>query len=147
MDRSIATNPDTHELSILQLRDNLNSLEAKIKACPETIKHLDVMHHFTNGIYARTALMKAGDLIVGKIHKKEHLVVVSAGKAKVVSEEFGSKDIVAPQIFKSPPGVKRALFIIEDMVWTTVHENPSNTEDLSVLEAELIAKDYDEVKS
>ena len=128
-----------------ELRQSIAALEAVAKADPNSFDTLDVMHHFTSGIYCRTVLMRAGDIVVGKIHKREHIVVVSAGRARVVSEEFGAKEIIAPAVFKSPPGVKRALHILEDMVWTTIHKNASNTEDMSELEAELIAKDYEEV--
>src|SRR3954468_10455408 len=120
----------------LEIRGEILHLETQIRAQPDAFYELDVMHHFTDGTYARTVLMRAGELIVGKIHKKEHLVIVSAGRARVVSEEFGAKEITAPFVFKSPPGVKRVLLILEDMVWTTVHKNASNTEDLAILEEE-----------
>lgn len=139
--------PEGRELDTLSIREGIHSLEAKVRECADAFDTLDVMHHFTDGIYCRTVLMRAGEIIVGKIHKREHIVVVSAGRAQVISEEFGSKDIVAPMVFKSPPGVKRALLILEDMVWTTIHKNSTNTEDMAILEDELIAKDYDEVKS
>lgn len=130
-----------------QLRNEIAFLEEKMRETPGSFDSLEVMHHFTPGIYVRTVIMHPGELIMGKIHKKEHLVIVSQGKARVVSEEFGAVEITAPQIFKSPPGVKRVLLILETMIWTTVHENPSNTEDLGILEEELIAKNYSEVKS
>jgi hypothetical protein len=133
-----------------ELRAEIARLEAAMKEHPAAVEGygaLDLMHHFTDGIYMRTVRMNCGDLIVGRIHKKEHLVVVSAGRARVVSEEWGAKEIVAPMIFKSPPGAKRVLLILEDMVWTTVHSNPTNTEDLAALEAEFIAADYSEVVS
>lgn len=134
------------ELMQESIRSGIASLEEKCRAVAEHVVALEVMHHFMPGIYVRTCLMKAGDIIVGKIHKKEHLVIVSAGRAQVLSEEFGAKEIVAPAVFKSPPGVKRALLVTADCVWSTIHENPTNTQDLSVLEEELIAKDYTEVK-
>lgn len=135
------------DIDTQQLRVEIATLEAKMRENPGAFHELEVMHHFTKGIYARTVIMHAGELVVGKIHKKEHLVVVSQGSARVVSEEFGSVEIMAPQIFKSPPGVKRCLLILEDVIWTTFHENPTNTQDLAILEEELIAKDYEGVQS
>lgn len=127
------------------LREGIEDLTAAMQKCPEKVE-LEVMHHFGDHTYCRTVLMKAGDIVAGKIHKKEHIVIISAGLAKVVSEEFGSQDLRAPLIFKSPPGARRALLIIEDMVWTTIHDNPTNTQDLKILEEMLIAKDYSEVQ-
>lgn len=129
-----------------RLRDDIKRLADKLATCPpESQVELEVMHHFSDGIYCRTVLMKAGDMVVGKIHKKEHVVVISSGHALVVSEEFGPKEIIAPAIFTSPPGARRALLILSDMVWTTVHKNSTNTQDLAKLEDELIAKDYAEI--
>lgn len=107
---------------------------------------LETQHNFTDSVYCRTVLMHAGQMIVGKIHKLEHTVIISKGSASVLSEEFGTKHLQAPMVFVSPPGVKRLLFIHDDMIWTTVHKNLSNTRDISVLESELIAADYSELE-
>jgi len=125
------------------IRNSIHSLEQKMLAAPEKDRvALETMHTFADGVYTRTVFMKAGSLITGKIHKLDHIVVIGQGSASVVSEEFGSQLIQAPMVFMSRPYVKRALFIHEDMVWTTVHKNPDNIRDLDVLEEMLIAKDY-----
>lgn len=129
------------------LRKAVLGLEQVMLAAPDADKvALETMHNFTDGVYTRTVLMRAGSLITGKIHKQEHIVVVSQGAANVLSEEFGVKHITAPALFVSPPGVKRVLLIHEDMIWTTIHKNPTNTRDISILEAELIAADYSELE-
>lgn len=146
---------ETHETNIVpqletarvitkkDIREGIADLEAKLLARPDcTFEAEQLMHHFTDGIYARTVLMRAGEVVVGKIHKHEHLVIVSAGHARVVSEEFGAKDIIAPCIFKSPPGVKRALLILVDCVWTTIHKNSDNEQDVPTLEDRYVSSDY-----
>lgn len=131
------------ELSQEIIRGAIGNLEKAMIALPDDQKiALETKHSFADGIYTRTVFMKAGSLITGKIHKLEHIVVIGQGSASVVSEEFGSKMIKAPMVFVSRPYVQRALFVHEDMVWTTVHKNPSNTQDLDILEEELIAKDF-----
>jgi hypothetical protein len=42
----------------------------------------------------------------------------------------------------SSAGTKRALYTLEDTVWTTVHLNPSNTRDIDQLVAEITAPTY-----
>jgi len=44
----------------------------------------------------------------------------------------------------SPPGTKRALEAVTDLVWITVHHNPTNTQDLEELEKIVIADSYDD---
>lgn len=130
------------------LRERIFKLEAALVALPDAAhRTIETMHHFAEGTYTRTVLMKKGELITGKIHKLDHVVIVSQGSAIVIGEEFGRVRITAPAIFKSAPGAKRVLLIEEDMIWTTVHPNPSNTQDMVQLEEELIAKNFEEVRS
>lgn len=144
---------ETHEAHTVpitkqDIRSGIADLEARLLAKPDcTFEAEQLMHHFTDGTYARTVLMRAGEIVVGAIHKYEHLVIVSAGHARVVSEEFGAKDIIAPCIFKSPPGVKRALLIVADCVWTTIHKNADNERDIPTLEKRYVTTDYSEVKA
>jgi len=133
------------ELTPKMIRDSISGLQESMLALPQDKKvALETLHNFTDGIYVRTVFMKAGSLIVGKIHKLEHTVIIGQGSASVISEEFGSKIIKAPMVFVSRPYVKRCLFIHEDMVWTTVHLNPTNSRDLDFLESQIVAEDYTE---
>ena len=132
------------EASPEAIRKSIQDMEkAMLMAPKETQTPLETMHTFADGLYTRTVLMRAGSLICGKIHRLEHIVVIGQGAASVISEEFGSKMIVAPMVFMSPPLVRRLLFIHTDMIWTTVHKNPTNTRDLKELEKFLIAPDYE----
>jgi quercetin dioxygenase-like cupin family protein len=121
------------------LRDEVTEFAESLKAYPQ--EELPVQHDFLDGVYMRTVYMKAGLVVVGKIHKQEHVAIISKGSATVLTEH-GVVEMKAPFIFKSPPGARRALRIHEDMVWTTVHR--SDHTDLENLEEQLIAKDFDD---
>jgi hypothetical protein len=108
-------------------------------------KEAVVNHYFPDGIYAREIHMKAGMVVVGKIHKESHLNIISKGKL-IVSTDKGIEELNAPYTFISPRGTKRVLRVIEDVVWTTIHLNPSNTEDLDKLE-DLIITPYNQLKT
>jgi hypothetical protein len=132
------------ELTPQVVRQTMASLENKMAALPSAYHlALETTHNFADNVYTRTVFMKAGSLITGKIHKLDHVVVIQQGSATVISEEFGKKLIHAPMVFVSRPVVKRMLFIHEDMIWTTVHQNPTNTRDLEELERLLILPDYE----
>ena len=62
----------------------------------------------------------------------------------VVTEDKGEEVIEGPCFMMSEGGTKRALYSITDLVWTTIHHNPTNTEDLEKIEDMVIAKDYKE---
>ncbi len=102
----------------------------------ETID-LPPRHYFSDGIYAREITIPAGTVLTGKMHRTEHINVVSKGKITVWTED-GMKTISAPFTFISSPGTKRAGYAHEDTIWTTFHSNPGNEQDLLRLEEALI---------
>lgn len=131
--------PQVVDQTPAEIRAGVDNLVSMLKEYPQ--EELPVQHEFLDGVYMRTVFMKAGDVVVGKIHKQEHVAIISKGYATVLTEH-GVLEIRAPFMFKSPPGARRALIIHEDMVWTTVHR--SDHTDLESLEDQLIAKDYDD---
>ena len=94
-----------------------------------------VRHYYANGFYAREMQVLAGVTLVGKIHKSEHLCIIQKGKVKIVSEEFNDT-VTGPFTYVSQPGAKRAMHVLEDLVFTTVHMTDET--DLDVLEDLLI---------
>lgn len=84
-------------------------------------------HFFPKGLYGRKIFMPAGSVIVSKVHKYEHLTIALTGHAQVVSEDGTHKDIIAPAVFITQPGTQRALYIVEDAIWLTVHATDVKT--------------------
>lgn len=139
-DSFVTLEGDKKDLTPQEIRASIAEIEKKMLGFPNEEKiAIATTHTFAEGLYTRSVLMKAGSMVCGKIHKLEHIVVIGQGSASVVSEEFGSKFIHAPMVFQSRPYVKRLLFIHSDMIWTTVHKNPTNTRDLKELEEFLMA--------
>lgn len=122
-----------------EIRAGITELAEQLKSLPQ--EDLPVQHDFLDGVYMRTVFMKKDTIVIGKIHKQEHVAIISKGHATVLTEH-GVIEIKAPFIFKSPPGARRALRIHEDMVWTTVHR--SDHRELDKLEDQLIAKDFND---
>lgn len=102
---------------------------------------LPVTHHFSKGLYARELFIPKGVMAVGKIHRFAHLNVISKG-AILVASEHGECKIEAPCTWESLPGAKHAGFALEDTIWTTFH--PTDETDVDRIEAQVIAKDYDD---
>lgn len=94
-------------------------------------------HKFAPGVYLREIIMPKGAFIIGHEHKTEHFNIVLSGRARVL---IGGdvQEIVAPCIFVSKPGVRKVLYILEEMRWATVH--PTEETNVGRLEDELIAK-------
>lgn len=98
---------------------------------------------FVKGVYVREMTVKQGCVIVGAIHKHDHISFLMSGHLTVVSET-GMSEHVAPCRMVASAGIKRMAYAHEDSVWCNVHGNPSNTEDLKELEKETIVVSYEE---
>lgn len=91
-------------------------------------------HYFAPGMYGRELELKAGAVIVGKIHKHGHLMMCTKGRATVV-DEFGRYEVRAGFMQASQSGAKRVVHVHEDTTFVTVHLNPTDTQDLAEIEA------------
>jgi len=128
-------------------REAVQSLEsAMIEEFGDATRDADaiapVNNYHCDGNYAREIFINAGTCVVGKIHRHEHINVLSKGKCLVVTEE-GRETLEAPMTWISKPGIKRAVYAYTDVVWTTVH--PTSETDIDKIESEIIAKNYDEI--
>ena len=89
-------------------------------------------HSFADGIYIREMRMKKGQLGFSAIHKHSYGFFLLSG-ILASSKEDGVEEFVGPCYVISPQGAKRIVYAIEDCVITTIHANPTNTEDLDEL--------------
>lgn len=125
----------------LEARSLIQRLEALLKTADDSIRldegTLVPIHRHMAGIYMRELTMPPGSVIVGKRHAQEHAVMMTKGECVVVTER-GQETLVAPCTFISPAGEKRALFIIEETTWVTVHR--TDAEGMEAIEQDLILK-------
>ena len=89
-------------------------------------------HSFAEGIYIREMRMKKGQLGFSAIHKHSYGFFLLSG-ILASSKEDGVEEFIGPCYIISSQGAKRIVYAIEDCVITTVHANPTNTEDLDEL--------------
>lgn len=142
----------------VKFRQDVLTTEAGLKdliskgEIPDTLPDCTLTHYFTPKdekygchAYAREMLIPKGTLIIGKIHRHQHLNFISKGKVTVVTE-FGTKQLEAPCTFVSEVGLKRAVYAEEDTLWTTVHLTEHGCkDDLGKIEEEVIAPSYDDM--
>lgn len=119
------------------LRNTDGAVEGDSDLCP--LKHM-----FSENMYVRQITIPAGTVLTGKIHKHQHPNFLMSGEVVVVTEGAGKETLKGPLAMISSAGTKRALYAKTDLVWITVHENPTNTQDLKELEEQIIAKDFDD---
>ena len=123
--------PERHS----QVNCSIERAEAELLKLPQL--DCPLTHKFAPGVYMREILMPAGSFIIGHEHKTEHFNVVLSGRARVMMDGV-VEEIVGPCTFVSKPGVRKVLYILEDMRWATVH--PTRETDLDKLDRKLIRK-------
>ena len=101
---------------------------------------LPLKHSFAPGVYARELEIPAGTLLIGKIHKHRHHNFLMKGSILVLTETNGVELLQAPLMIVSEEGTQRIGYAVTDTVWTTIHENKDNSEDLDVIENRTVVK-------
>lgn len=126
----------------MTMRAKIDRLEAEIYKRPQV--EIPVRHYFPSGLYAREIVIPAGIVLTGKIHRGEHLNIVSAGCIDVLTDD-GMQRVTAPFTMVSRAGTKRVGYAHSETVWTTIHGNPDNETDLEILEARYIVPTFAEL--
>lgn len=136
-----------NELTKQEFRDKITESEKQMvktegvyigkdleKVCP-------LKHSFGDGIYVREIFNPKGALIITKIHKKTHPFFLLKGKMLIATEK-GIEQIEAPYQGMTKAGTKRAIYVLEDVTFITVHATDKT--DLDEIEDEIISKNFDE---
>ena len=95
-------------------------------------------HYFADGCYVRQIYQPKGVLVVGKQHKREHLVILQSGHLAIVNGDEHT-ELEGPVVIIAPAGSKRAILALTDSVYLNVHRT-ENT-DLEQIEIELVEPD------
>lgn len=125
----------------LKTRDQIYSLEKDLLKMPQV--EIKTTHHFADGLYVREIFIPKGTLLTGKIHKFEHVNIISLGDITVLTED-GLKRVTAPSTLISKPGTKRLGYAHEDTIWTTVHATDET--DVESAEKDLVVNSHEELE-
>ena len=100
-------------------------------------------HNFADGQYIREIFNPAGEIIVTKVHLKNHPFFLLEGKMSIITAE-GFETIEAPYYGVTKAGTRRIIMAHEDCRFVTVHR----TDSLSVndIEKEVVADSFEELK-
>lgn len=109
----------------------IESLESVLLGLPQ-VKYT-LASHFADGVWVRELRVPRGSLIVGHEHRHENLNIMAQGAKLVVIGEVVQR-MQAPYCVFSGPGIRKVGLILEDMVWYSIHHNPTNERDEQKLE-------------
>jgi len=124
-------------------REKIIRFEKALYNCEQV--DIAIKHYFANGLYAREMFVPKGVMFTGKVHKTQHIIVVSQGDM-TIADENGSRRVKAPFTMVCEPGTKRAGYAHEDTVWTNFHVNPDNEQDIDKVEQALVCDTFEEAQ-
>jgi hypothetical protein len=130
-----------------EFREKISELEQALINVGDTTgevmhKANPVKHTFAGGCYIREIYNPANELIITKIHKKEHPFFLMKGEMSILTEE-GIQHIHAPYQGVTKPGTKRAIYTHEECIFITVHATENtNIEDV---EEEVVCTKYEDL--
>jgi hypothetical protein len=130
-----------------EFREKITELEDAIVSVQGTTgevmhKANPVKHTFAGGCYIREIYNPAHELIVTKIHKKEHPFFLMKGEMSILTEE-GIQNIKAPYQGVTKPGTKRAIYTHEECIFITVHATENTT--IEDVEDEVVCTRYEDL--
>jgi hypothetical protein len=133
-----------------RMRRRVIALENQILQLPKEIQVLSddlfLKHHFSPGIYMRELHIPAGIVSTGAIHKYAcQNILLKGERATIVDNKIVR--IRAPHIHVSPAGSKRASYTFTDSIWITIHPNPSDSQDIDALVADIACDTEEEYQS
>lgn len=119
------------------MRKSVDAIQAGLSQMPQY--QPETKHYFHGGMYCREVYRNADVLVVGAVHKKEHLYVIVSGTVRISQEGEKAVELSAPAVIKSMPGTRRAVFSLTPVTCMTFHVTDAKT--VEEAEAELAEVD------
>lgn len=86
----------------------------------ETLPDKQIVHHFSDGLYAKEIRVQAGQAILKHTHDFSHLSILAKGKVAVlVGDEI--QIVHAPACLEIKAGITHGVKAIDDCVWYCIH--------------------------
>lgn len=117
------------------LVEKIDNLQTQMLGLPQV--KCEVFHRFAPGIYIREVSIPAGTMVIGHVHKHQHLNLLLKGKVVLLNEDGSTTTYTAPTMLVGNPGRKIA-YVEEDMVWQNIYATTET--DVEKLEDELLDK-------
>jgi quercetin dioxygenase-like cupin family protein len=86
----------------------------------ENLLDHQIIHHFSDGLYAKEMRVEAGQAILKHTHDFSHLSILARGRvAMLIGDEI--EVIEAPACIDVKAGLVHGIKAIEDCVWYCIH--------------------------
>jgi len=81
---------------------------------------MDLVHHFSDGLYAKQMIIPADTMILKHTHSFSHLSILASGKVAVMRGD--EVDVIeAPACIEIKAGLVHGVKALTDCVWFCIH--------------------------
>lgn len=119
----------------------MDNMELFISSLPPI--ECGIKHVFAPGVYIRKMFVPKWGILTSKVHKTEHVFIVSKGRILVYDGIHQAVILKASYDGKTMPGTRRMGIALEDTIWMNVHptnikpiDNSKEAEDEAVAKIE-----------
>lgn len=78
-------------------------------------------HYHTDELYGRRIVVPAGSVFTTYVHKTDHISVALRGCIRIYDQEGDYTEVRAPDVFVTPKGTQRIVYVLEEVEFLTVH--------------------------
>ena len=99
-------------------------------------------HYHTPELYGRRIVVPTGTAFTTKVHKSDHIAACLRGHITIMDELGNKNDVIAPDVFITPKGTQRFIYVHEEVEWLTVHH--CEEQDIDRVEKALVCDTMEE---
>lgn len=100
------------------------------------------IHYHTPDLYGRRIVVPTGVVFTTKVHKSDHIAVCLRGHITVMDELGNKCEVRAPDVFLTPKGTQRFIYVHEEVEWLTVHH--CTEQEMDKVEKALVCETMEE---
>jgi quercetin dioxygenase-like cupin family protein len=86
-------------------------------------------HYHTKDLYGRRIIVPAGCFFTTRVHKTDHISVAFRGRITMLNAEGESQEVTAPDMFVTPAGTHRVVYVHEEVEFATIHHCEEQDDD------------------
>lgn len=101
----------------------------------------DTESYFHGGMLCREVTRPAGVMVIGRVHKREHLYIILDGTVAITDGDGKAVEAGPGTVIRSKPGTRRAVLALTDAKCLTVQRTDATT--LEEAEIDLMEADPD----
>lgn len=126
MKNTALANKDADFITTMKNNVAIDDLVKTIDENPKAIKYPPFEHFFGDNVVVRKTIIKKGMLMVGAIHKYQHITIMVHGNIAIWKSDEGLRIAKGDEIMVTEPGCRRALYAYEDTTFYTAHYIPTD---------------------